>query len=92
MNEIPPIHGSMRWGGLTPPGRPAGSSPESAASADRVEFSDTARALSAIQLDSDIRVEKVAEAREAIARGTYLTAGKIEIAVDRLIEALVARP
>lgn len=55
---------------------------------DRVEISETAQALSSLNPDANIRAEKVAEIREAIANGTYLTEEKISIAADRLLDVL----
>ena len=94
MTDIPPINGTGRLPGSSPVERfrstreapPSTSSPP----VDRAEFSDTAQALSGLGADSGVRAEKVAEIRDAIANGTYLTDEKISIAADRLIDTLRA--
>lgn len=55
---------------------------------DRVEISDLAHALSTVYLDADIRVDKVAEVRDALARGDYLTPQKLDIAIERAVMEL----
>jgi negative regulator of flagellin synthesis FlgM len=94
MTDIPPINGTGRLPGSSPVERlrstreaPPGTS---SAPVDRVEISDTAQALSSLDPDSSVRAEKVAEIRDAIANGTYLTDEKISIAADRLLDTLRA--
>jgi anti-sigma28 factor (negative regulator of flagellin synthesis) len=94
MTDIPPINGTGRFPGAAPVERlrstregPLGGTPQPV---DRVEISDAAQALSALDPDSGVRAEKVAEIRGAIANGTYLTDEKISITADRLLEALRA--
>jgi negative regulator of flagellin synthesis FlgM len=94
MTDIPPINGAGRVPGASPVERlrPTREAPPGTASApvDRVEISDTAQALSGLDPDSGIRAEKVAEIRDAIANGTYLTDEKVSIAADRLLDTLRA--
>lgn len=94
MTDIPPINGTGRLPGTLPVERlrsaregPFGAAPPPV---DRVEISDAAQALSALDPDSGVRAEKVAEIREAIANGTYLTDEKVSITADRLLDALRA--
>ncbi len=94
MIDIPPINGTGKIPGPSPVER---SRPvrETAGGAqipplDRVEISETGQALSSLNPDEGIRAEKVAEIREAIANGTYLTDEKISIAADRLLDVLRA--
>jgi anti-sigma28 factor (negative regulator of flagellin synthesis) len=55
---------------------------------DHVEISQEAQALSDAGQEAGIRADKVAQIREAIANGTYLTEEKITITADRLLEVL----
>ena len=55
---------------------------------DQVEISDMGRILDEISRLPDIRHQKVAEIRQAIASGVYETADKIDIAVERLLEEI----
>jgi anti-sigma28 factor (negative regulator of flagellin synthesis) len=94
MTDIPPIDGTGKVNaplpsGPTPPARRA-ETPPSEIPPDRVEISEVAQVLSTLEPTTAIRAEKVAEVREAIAKGTYLTDEKIAVTVDRLLEALRA--
>lgn len=94
MTDIPPINGTGKVHAPLP-SEPKVSArrPEAAPSEippDRVEISEVAQMLSTLEPDTAIRAEKVAEVREAIAKGTYLTDDKIAVTVDRLLEALRA--
>ena len=55
---------------------------------DTVEISDAARYLGEIRKLPEIRQEKVAAARDAIAAGTYETPQKLDVTVNRLMEDL----
>ena len=55
---------------------------------DTVEISDSARYLGVIKNLPDIRQDKVAAAREAIASGRFETPERINGTVDRLLEDL----
>ena len=57
---------------------------------DSVELSDHARHLSTLRSLPAVREDRVAEIRDAIANGTYDTEGKLDTAVDRLLEDLLA--
>ena len=94
MTDIPPINGTGKVNapspsGSTSPARRA-ETPPLEIPPDRVEISEVAQVLSALEPNTAIRAEKVAEVREAIAKGTYLTDEKIAVTVDRLLEALRA--
>ncbi|HSW45645.1 MAG TPA: flagellar biosynthesis anti-sigma factor FlgM, partial [Phycisphaerae bacterium] len=95
MTDIPPINGTGKCAGASPLDR-VRQAAQSAGPArdrgpvDRVEISETGQALSAAAPDADIRADKVAAIREAIANGTYLTDAKIALAADRMLEALRA--
>ena len=67
------VHGSREDGG-------------SVAVQDRVEISDVALALGA--QGQEIRADKVADVRDALARGNYLTKEKLAIAVQRALQDL----
>ncbi len=97
MSDIPPINGSGNgklagWTGLSglrSSSASAGVPPRDSA-ADAVEISALGRMLSSLDQTSEVRTEKVAELREAIADGSYVTDEKIAITAERLIEALRA--
>lgn len=55
---------------------------------DRVEVSDTARWMSELRSMPDVRADKVAAAREAIARGDFDTDERLAVAIERIIEDL----
>ena len=61
-------------------------SPQNTVPVDQLEISAEAQAL---QSNSGIRTEKVAELREQIATGRYETAEKIDVAVERLLDEIV---
>jgi len=58
------------------------------ASLDQVEFSELGQSLSRLDPSTEIRADKVAVVRQAIADGTYMTEEKLAIAVDRLVQAI----
>lgn len=53
---------------------------------DRVELSDHARFLDELRRLPDVRSDRVEEVRQAIAAGAYETEGRLERAIDRLIQ------
>ena len=68
--------------------RAPGKTAEAPRDADRVDLSDSARALIQEPSDPRFRPDLVALARESIGRGDYLTPEKIDFVVDRLHELL----
>ena len=54
---------------------------------DRVEVSDAARWMSELTMP-DVRADKVAAAREAIARGDFDTDERLNVAIERMMEDL----
>jgi len=61
-------------------------SPPHARGRDRVEVSDLARYLGKLQAMPDVRVELVAQVRQALAEGAYETQDKLELAIERLAQ------
>lgn len=55
---------------------------------DQVEISDAARLAARISEIPDIRHDRVAEIRAAIAEGVYETDARLDIAVDRLLDEI----
>jgi negative regulator of flagellin synthesis FlgM len=51
-----------------------------------VELSDHARFLDELRRLPDVRSDRVEEVRQAIAEGAYETDGRLERAIDRLIQ------
>jgi negative regulator of flagellin synthesis FlgM len=56
--------------------------------ADQLDISPEADIVSRMRDIPDIRAERVAEIRAAIAAGTYETADKLEAAVGRLLDEI----
>ena len=88
-----------RSDGLPGPGRvegprlnPAGAQDLSfiPAPGDRVEISEVARLTSAVARVPDVRLEKIRNLRDAIARGDYESEEKYRVAVDRFLEEIGA--
>ena len=89
MSDIPPISGMASVARAAPVrGVERAGTASAVVPVDRVEISETARRLSTLELEGDIRVDKVVAIREAIADGTYETDDKIEATVERLLEVL----
>lgn len=59
---------------------------------DHVEISEMGRLLDQISRLPEIREEKVAEIRQAIASGVYETPDKLELAVERLLREIRGEP
>ena len=55
---------------------------------DRVELSDHARFLDRLQHTSSVRHDRIETVRQAIIDGSYDTATKLEVALDRLLDSL----
>jgi len=58
---------------------------------DQVDLSDAALALGGASADQEIRAEKVAQIRAALARGDYLSEDKLDVAIQRAIESIEAK-
>lgn len=95
MADITSINPAGPAGGipLTRPARVQSSAP-APESTDRVEISDVAQLLSGLETAdrAQIRAQKVADLRAAIASGTYEVDDKIEYVVNRLMEVLRETP
>ena len=59
-----------------------------AAQTDRVDISEAAQRAAQLQEIPDIRTDKVAAAKAAIAGGTYETDAKLDVALDRLLDEI----
>jgi negative regulator of flagellin synthesis FlgM len=57
-------------------------------STDQLDISQEADLVSRVRDLPDVRTDRVAELRAAIASGTYETADKLELAVERLLEEI----
>jgi negative regulator of flagellin synthesis FlgM len=62
--------------------------PGSSAINDQLDISDAARLADRVAELPDIRADRVAELRAAIANGTYETHDKLATAVDRLFDEI----
>ena len=92
MSEIASINGSSAVS-VALPGRAAlALAPaESASASDQVELSAVGQILGRLSPNPPIRAEKVAQIRQAIDAGTYMSPDKIDTAVDRLLDVLKLR-
>ncbi len=59
---------------------------DSTGGADQLDISPQADFLSRVRDVPDIRADRVAQIREAIAAGQYETADKLDVALDRLLD------
>ena len=89
MSEVSPINGltELATTGVRPAERRAESS-SSSTPVDSVELSDLAQTISTLEIEGDIRIDKVMQIREAIENGTYVTEDKIDVTVERLLQDL----
>ncbi len=83
------IHGAQP---INPPHRtqPAAETPSASylQGADQLDISQEADLISRVRDLPDVRADRVAELRAAIASGTYETADKLEVAVERLLDEI----
>jgi len=92
MSDVPPISGMAGVPRVAPaPGPEHAGGATAVVPVDRVDISETARWLSTLELEGEVRMDKVIAIREAIAEGTYETEDKIEFTVQRLLEVLRAQ-
>jgi negative regulator of flagellin synthesis FlgM len=81
------VHGAQPLGG---PHAPRGTSPPSrtasSAGGDQLQISDAANAAARASELPAIRADLVARVRSEIASGTYETAAKLDVALDRLLD------
>lgn len=98
MNEITSLQGNSRLAGVPPSSaKRSDRQPETIEAPetyseplDQVEISAIGQMLSSLDGETGVRAEKVAQVRQQIADGTYLTEEKLSIAVSRLMEALLS--
>jgi len=92
------IHGPAHVHGpqsIKPPHGPQSANPadqarpaDSAPIRDEVEISDAARLIEQTQAMPEVRQDRVDAVRAQIARGTYETQEKLDIAVERLLDEI----
>lgn len=63
--------------------------PKQLPATDRLELSGVSHLLKALKSNSDVRTDKVAEIKAAIADGSYEDDKKMDVAVDRLLDDLL---
>jgi negative regulator of flagellin synthesis FlgM len=98
MNDISSLQGNGRLAGVPPSSskrtdRQSEATEASEAYAepvDQVEISAIGQMLSSLDGEGGVRAEKVAQIRQQIADGTYLTDEKLSVAANRLMEALLS--
>ncbi len=80
---------ARRFAGVNSAEKPVSAPSESSVRGeDRVEVSDAARWMSELRTMPDVRADKVAAAREAIARGDFDTDERLNVAIERMMEDL----
>ena len=62
--------------------------PEAAQITDEVNLSEAAQLVEQVQQLPDIRADRVEAVRQQIAAGTYETSGKLDAALDRLLDEI----
>lgn len=78
---------SVRSVGGSPAARDVKASPVSAPR-DELSISSAGKMLDQLSQNSDVRAERIAQIKEAIANGTYDTDEKLEAALSRMFDAL----
>ena len=63
--------------------------PKGPSATDRLELSGASHLLKALKQNNDVRVDKVAQVKAAIAAGAYEDDAKMDVAVDRLLDDLL---
>jgi flagellar biosynthesis anti-sigma factor FlgM len=63
--------------------------PKTPSATDRLELSGASHLLKALKQNNDVRIDKVAEIKAAIASGSYEDDAKMDVAVDRLLDDLL---
>jgi negative regulator of flagellin synthesis FlgM len=89
------IHGPSQIHGAQPVHGPhqarsvdAASAPATPDIGDRVDISEAGRIADQLAEIPDIRSERVAEIRSALARGVYETDEKLDLALERLLDEI----
>ena len=62
--------------------------PKQIGATDKLQLSGLSHMLK-LAKDGDVRVDQVAQVKEAIAKGTYENDAKLDVAVDRLLDDLL---
>ena len=62
--------------------------PEAPQIADEVDISDAARSLEQVHEMPDIRQDRIEAVRQQIAEGTYETPGRLNAAIERLLDEI----
>jgi hypothetical protein len=83
------VHGAQPISGPHPSrGAAPNSAPQAPAAGDRLEISEAGQLADRLADIPDVRGERVREIRAAIASDTYETLGKLNTAVDRLLDEI----
>jgi anti-sigma28 factor (negative regulator of flagellin synthesis) len=81
------IHKVVNPGNIRPA---AAESAQRPPATDRLELSGVGQYLSVLKNQSGVRADLVASVRDQIEKGTYLTDGKLNVAVGRLLDDIEA--
>jgi negative regulator of flagellin synthesis FlgM len=84
------VHGAQQ---ITAPHSVRTSSPVEAASSaqikDEVQLSDVGQLISQVHDLPEMRLDRIAQLREQIASGNYMTDERMSVALDRMLDELV---
>ena len=91
VNGIGPVSGSQPVRKVAQPATPP-PTPETRPTSptDELELSSVNPAASEVDLKSEFQSQRIAQIQQQIADGTYETPEKLDIAVDRMLESLLA--
>ena len=88
IKSVSQVHAAQ---GINSPHRAAAPASEpsfAARTSDQVDISPTAELINQVHNLPDIRADRVAELRAQISSGSYETEGKIDLALDRLLDEI----
>lgn len=91
VNSIGPISSSQPVRPVAQSATPAPAAEARPASpTDELELTSVNPAASEVDLQSEFQTQRIAQIQQQIADGTYETPEKLDIAVDRMLESLLA--
>ncbi len=89
VNGGSPIRGTTPPISASPPGAPAVNSSPPISPTDELEMSSVNSTDNSVDLNSEFRSQRLARIQQQIADGTYETAQKLDVAVDRMLDRLL---
>ena len=90
VNSIGPLNGGQPVQRSTNASAPQPSESRPVSPKDELDITSVDSAANAAELDSAFRAERIAQIQQEIADGTYETTERLEAAVDRMLDSLLA--